>query len=223
MSYRKALALAFLDTIEKQNPKLFARYETALTPIFKDQQKAILRYTQTFQNTSLAGISALTLHYKFSGQMSGWFRKNIAPEKLGLPDHEKRRAWRTDAASIIAEIIEKDFGRTSEKYRRQLASVRAGLNQIKKEIDNAGRLERLSGKTRLASRNLKRMTARQDAINATLLKLFVLRPAFVHYHNPNLEPAKLDPKLAKFQKQLDQRRSEVERQRKANAPNKDKN
>ena len=62
-------------------------------------------------------------------QMPEWFRKNIKPESLGLVDHGAVPGWQTDAVNLTAEVMQRGYGATIKKYKREGAKAFAGANR----------------------------------------------------------------------------------------------
>jgi len=187
--YRKALAGTYLDAIKEQQPDYYAGLELHLSKAFEAQNKAISRYLMN-SNRKTAEKIGLTLHFMRSKMLSDWTKLNLKSEKLGLADHARRKDWRQDAESMMAEIQQRGWSRTYEKYMDELSRAESLTLRKLTECQKMGMLDRLSGKRRKARRELRRLNSRRKALNEACNKISVLAPLFQSYKDSRFDGRK---------------------------------
>jgi len=184
--YRKALAGTYLDAIKAQDPKYYARLEQNLSAAFKAQNKAIARYLMNSKRKPSANIG-LTLHFYHSKMLSNWSKFHISSETLGLADHERRDGWRQDAIATMAEIQQRGWSQTYSKYMNELSKVESLTLRKLSECQKMSVMDRLSGKRRVARRELRKLNARRKALNEACNKISILAPLFQSYKDKSFD------------------------------------
>ncbi len=174
--YRKALAYTFLDQLEKQQTQNFKSLKREINQQYKAHNLSIIQY---LKHTNGKNRTALTLHFNTTKELSGWAKRNIKPDGLGLPDHRARPNWKADCVSLLAETQKRGFLATEERYLELLGYAQNTTRKANREFEGLSKLDRLSGKQKGVRRAIKRGEAREQATLATLKKLQILKPYFV--------------------------------------------
>jgi hypothetical protein len=169
-SYRKALAKASLELLEKENQKQFKQFKKSFLNSYSITQKKLRNYIQSSGDKNRDAKTSMVSGAFSSGHLPKLFKSKLKFSNLGLFDDEPRADWKDDFAATFAEVIRKG---SSQAYKnRQIEYFRA-----RREVENAegaqakhkGLLSLFSvGRLKAENRHMKataRLALQQEALN----------------------------------------------------------
>lgn len=177
-AYRKAIAIAGLDYIKKQNPLIFNAIKEKFDKSYRETQKHLNAYIlQT--NDYNRQYKAIVL--KFFGIYRPTYQNPMNPDNLGLTGH-KRKNWVDEYGDLMANIVKEGYSKVSKKSLNQFKRAEGNEEYCSKDYlkqkRETGFVFRLAGWTRKAQKAYKRATARRQAQQEMRKKLNVLNEIF---------------------------------------------
>jgi hypothetical protein len=164
--YRRAIALASLEALQKERPDLHMRLSLQFDPKFYETQKLLSRYIAA-TNDRNALIKLIML--KWFGNMPPIVGGKVKPEKLGLVEYGKRKIWQDDAASLMAEIQRYGWAKAYQVSFREMKAAEKALRIIANDPLQWGKRK---------SRNMRRAELRIRLNEIKQDKLKILKDVF---------------------------------------------
>jgi len=181
-NYRQALSHSFIDAVETGNPQLYDDIRLAFDYHYRESQKLALQVITL--NTDPLTKLALSLQLKLWNKLPAFVKEHASPEELGQINLNRQTGWRDEAAEVFAEVQKSGWEGMDKRIRDTRAKLKSRITKRLNQIEDAGRLGRmslrLSGKRRRLFREIREAEIKLQAVEQLEHRLRFLKEHLPH-------------------------------------------
>jgi len=192
--YRLALAHALLDTIESQSPSLYDSLRTIM-----DRSWFNTKLLVTMQILKQGGKSRqskgskkgkgtnpsrvfMALQFLWSGEVPKALEKQLGKTGLQKDSWSKPAAWRDEAATLIADVIQRGYGPSLKRLSKDKSRAKANAKRAFTAYRKLNRLQRMTAKGRKTWKTYKKHEVMYLLSHHRQSRLEVLKPFLGDFH-----------------------------------------
>lgn len=184
--YRLALAHGMLDEIECQSPSLYDGLRTVMDRSWFNTKMLVTLQILGQKASKGKGTDPsriwMTMQFLWSGELPKAMEKQLGKNGIQKRDRAKPAAWRDEAATLIADVMQRGYQPSLKKLAKDRSKSKARARRAFTAYRKLNRLQRLASKGRKKWKIYKKHEAAFLLAHHRQSRLEMLKPFLGDFH-----------------------------------------